>query len=146
MYQWVLMLCCQKTVVDWIPWTITLQLSYFSSLVNSWRSQLTPDEEGIFPAYLLPMGICGVCHGCQGCCGIPVCFAVCAQASQSLQGSEKAEVIWAAQHAGKILEGPKECWEPWGVTCHFKDAVIEIQAEGHESDRGKRKTRQWCAF
>lgn len=46
-----------------------------------------------FQQYLLPVDICGVCHGCQECRGIPVCFAVCAQAPRSLQGNEKAEVI-----------------------------------------------------
>lgn len=33
-----------------------LQLSCFSSLVNSWRNQLTQDEEGIFPSVSVTSG------------------------------------------------------------------------------------------
>lgn len=56
-----------------------------------------------FRQYLLPMDICDVCHGCQACGGSPVCFALGAQACWGLQGDEKAEFIWASQHAGQSL-------------------------------------------
>lgn len=36
-------------------------------------------------------------------------FALLCVLRPLLQGNERAEVILAAQHAGKFLEGPKEC-------------------------------------
>lgn len=58
-----------------------------------------------FQQYLLPVDICGVCHGCQECRGVPVCFAVCAQAS--LAGEWAGRGYLSSPACRQVPGGPK---------------------------------------